>query len=309
MNQLLSRGPEVRASWAPYSKDMRRRKREEVLEFLHSSRSPFIACLGTKGGGAEARPGANPPRRNSAEPFDRPRNERAGEHGCSGQSLCSKWSGARTKSLSNQRKKALRPICSCGRHRAVSITSSIQREPCHKWISRLISRLQIHQRPRFLRIGLPMRVIRRQRKYSSKPSPSDYMGRLPDKNRIAVYLTDLLEHDGQVFIRYTIRNQTKKAYVPGAPQAATLTAPHYRQSLYPLSNYQLSPTESARLKSSGETSIEVSNSEIPSPRIEPGQEKTGIVVLKLPQEHKEPIVLHLTFLAGPKGPVSATLVL
>ncbi len=152
----------------------------------------------------------------------------------------------------------------------------------------------------------------------SNPSPAEVLieakpvrlyGSIPDKNRVAVYLTDLLEHDGQVFIRYTIRNQTEKAYVPGAPQAATLTAPHYRQSLYPLSNYQLSPTESARLKSSGETSIDVSNSEIPAPRIEPGQERTGIVVLKLPQEHKEPIVLHLTFLAGPKGPVSATLVL
>ncbi len=152
----------------------------------------------------------------------------------------------------------------------------------------------------------------------SGPSPAEVLieakpvrlyGSLSDKNRIALYLTDLLEHDGQVLIRYTIRNNTNKAYVPGAPQAAALTAPHYRQSLYPLSNYQLSPTESARLKSSGETSVEVSNSEIRSQRIEPGQEKTGIVVIKLPQEHMEPVVLRVTFLAGPKGPVSATLVL
>jgi len=152
----------------------------------------------------------------------------------------------------------------------------------------------------------------------SGPSPAEVLieakpvrlyGSLSDKNRIALYLTDLLEHDGQVLIRYTIRNNTNKAYVPGAPQAAALTAPHYRQSLYPLSNYQLSPTESARLKSSGETSVEVSNSEIRSQRIEPGQEKTGIVVIKLPQEHMEHVVLRVTFLAGPKGPVSATLVL
>src|SRR5207247_7475872 len=99
------------------------------------------------------------------------------------------------------------------------------------------------------------------------------------KNRVAVSLTDLLEHDGQMFIRYTIRNNTNKAYVPGAPQAAALTAPRYRLSLYPLSNYQLSPAESARLKSSGQTSVEVSDSEIRTRRIEPGREKTGVVVI------------------------------
>ena len=91
----------------------------------------------------------------------------------------------------------------------------------------------------------------------SDPSPADVLieakpvrlyGSISEKNRVAVYLTDSLEHDGQVLIRYTIRNQTKRAYVPGDPQVVVLNAPRYRQSLYPLSNFQLSPDAAARLK-------------------------------------------------------------
>jgi hypothetical protein len=152
----------------------------------------------------------------------------------------------------------------------------------------------------------------------SDPSPAEVLieaqpvrlhRSIPEKNRIAVYLTDLLEHDGQVFIRYTIRNQTKKAYVPGAPQVVALTTPRYRQSLYSLANCQLSPEEAARLKSGAETPIDVANGEIRSSRIEPGQEATGIVAVPLPPGHKEPTVLRLVFLAGPNGPINATLVL
>ena len=150
------------------------------------------------------------------------------------------------------------------------------------------------------------------------PSPAEVLieaktvrlyGSISEKNRIAVYLTDLLEHDGQVFIRYTIRNQSPKAYVPGAPQVVALNAPWYRESLYPLSNSQLSPDAAARLKCSGETPIEVAKGEIRSAQIEPGQETTGIVAIKLPTMHAKPTVLRLTFLGSPKGPINATLVL
>ena len=152
----------------------------------------------------------------------------------------------------------------------------------------------------------------------SDPSPAGVLleakpvhlyGSIPEKNRVAVYLTDLLEHDGQVFIRYTIRNQSPRAYVPGAPQVVALNAPWYRESLYPLSSSQLSPDAAARLKCRGETPIEVAQGEIRSPRIEPGQETTGIVAIKLPPMHVKPTVLRLTFLGSPKGPINATLVL
>ena len=152
----------------------------------------------------------------------------------------------------------------------------------------------------------------------SDPSPAEVLieansvrlyGSISDKNLIAVYVTDLLEHNGQVLIRYTIRNRTKKVYVPGNPQVVALTAPRYRESLYVLRNSQLSPDAAVRLKSSGEAPIEVTQSEVRSSRIDPGQETTGIVAIKLPPAHVEPTVLQLIFLTGPKGTVSATLVL
>jgi hypothetical protein len=138
--------------------------------------------------------------------------------------------------------------------------------------------------------------------------PVRVYGSIPEKNRIAVYLTDLLEHNGQVFIRYTIRNQTQKAYVTGVPQVVALNRPRYSQSLYSLANYQLSPDEAARLKSNGGSLIDVAKGEIRSSRIEPGQETTGIVAVPLPQGHKEPTVIRLVFLGSPNGPINATLV-
>lgn len=152
---------------------------------------------------------------------------------------------------------------------------------------------------------------------SIDPSPAEVLiaakpirlhGSIREKNQVAIYLTDSLERDGQVFIRYTIRNETTKVYVPGSPQVRALDTPHYRESLYTLANYQLSPAETARLKCSGEVPLEVAKNEMRS-RIEPGQETTGIVAIKLPVTHAGPTVLQLIFLSGPKGPINATLVL
>jgi len=151
---------------------------------------------------------------------------------------------------------------------------------------------------------------------SADPSPADVLlGATPvrlygsEKDRVAVYVTDLLAQDGQIFIRYTIRNGSKQAYVTRDPQVVALTAPQYRESLYPLANSQLGSEAASRLKSSGETPIETAKGAIRSPRIEPGQETTGIIAITLPPAHTTPTVLRLTFLAGPTGSVSATLVL
>jgi Conjugal transfer protein len=150
---------------------------------------------------------------------------------------------------------------------------------------------------------------------SADPSPADILvaakpvrlaGPVSEKNRVAVYITDLLEHDGQLLIRYSIRNGTEQAYVPGAPQVMVLKGPRYSESLYTLKNSQLL---APRLKSSGEIPIDVTKNEILSPRIEPGQEASGIVAIKLPQDHTELDVIRLVFLGSRQGPVSAAVVL
>lgn len=150
------------------------------------------------------------------------------------------------------------------------------------------------------------------------PSPADVLlaarpvrllGPISERNRVAVRVTDLLESSGQVLIRYSIRNGTRKAYAPGSPQAVAIKAPWYRESLYTLKGSELGSNEASRVKSNGETTLEVAKGTIRSLRIEPGQETTGVVAIKLPQEHAEPTVIRLIFLSNSSDPVSATLVL
>ncbi len=150
------------------------------------------------------------------------------------------------------------------------------------------------------------------------PSPADVLlaakpvrlvGRVSEKNRVAVYVTDLLERDGIVFIRYAIRNGTKRGYVPGTPRSVAIKAPWFRESLYTLKGSELGSNEASRVKSGGETTLEVAKDTITSSRIESGQETAGMVAIKIPPEHTEPLVVRLIFLASSYGPVGATLVL
>lgn len=150
------------------------------------------------------------------------------------------------------------------------------------------------------------------------PSPAEVLiaakpirlrGSISEQDRVAVYLTDSLQRGGQLFIRYTIRNETNQVYVPGSPQVWALDAPRYRESLYTLANYQLSPDNAARLKCRGEMPLAVAKDEMKPSRVEAGQEAAGIVAVKLPATHSRLTVLQLIFLAGPKGPITATLVL
>jgi hypothetical protein len=134
-------------------------------------------------------------------------------------------------------------------------------------------------------------------------------GSVADKKRVSVYLDDLFQQDGQLFIHYTIRNDSNKTYTPGAPKVSALNSPRYRESLYTLANCQLSPGEASRVKSSGEMPVEVARTEMSRARIEPGNEATGIVAVKLPPGSSGPTVLRLIFLAASSGPISATLVM
>lgn len=138
--------------------------------------------------------------------------------------------------------------------------------------------------------------------------PVELLGRISGKDRVSVRITDLLEQNGQILIRYSIRNNTNHVYLPGAPGVAALNNPRYRKSLYTLRDYELTPRESIRLRSDGVTLVEVARADAHL-EIKPGQVATSIVTIKLPPVRREPTVLRLTFLAGSDGPVSATLVL
>ncbi|MFZ0333763.1 MAG: hypothetical protein WAN10_01295 [Candidatus Acidiferrales bacterium] len=78
---------------------------------------------------------------------------------------------------------------------------------------------------------------------SSDPSPEEILlkatpvrlyGSMRGNDQVAVYVTNLLARGGQILIRYTIRNGSNQPYITKDPQAVALTAPRFRQSLYPL---------------------------------------------------------------------------
>ncbi|HJT68649.1 MAG TPA: hypothetical protein VJ731_00540 [Terriglobales bacterium] len=139
-------------------------------------------------------------------------------------------------------------------------------------------------------------------------TPVRVLGRISANHRVSVSITNLVECKGQTFIRYSIRNDTNHVYLPGSPQVVELDQAQYRRSLYTLHDYQLGPKESTRLKSNGVTLVHATATRIPARQIKPGDTATGIVTVELPVGRK-PTVLQLNFLAGPDGPVRATLVL
>lgn len=140
-------------------------------------------------------------------------------------------------------------------------------------------------------------------------TPVRLIGGDSEKNGVTVSVTDILERDGQTLIRYSIRNGTNRAYVPGIMQVVALRSPWYRQSLYTLRDCQLSSRETSGLRSDGAAPVEVTDAEMPLLEIKPGETAAGIVTVKVPPIRTEPTVLQLNFLADPDRKVSATLVL
>jgi hypothetical protein len=129
------------------------------------------------------------------------------------------------------------------------------------------------------------------------------------KKRVGVLLNETFQYKDQLFIRFTIRNESKQPYAPGTPQVVAVNPQRYRESLNGILNSQLGDKDAARLKSNGQFPVEVVKGEIQSARVEPGQETVGIVGVKLPEARGGPLVLRLVFPPTPAGPLSATLVL
>jgi hypothetical protein len=141
----------------------------------------------------------------------------------------------------------------------------------------------------------------------SKPVRTDRLKVV--KKRVGVLLNETFQYKDQLFVRFTIRNESKQLYAAGIPQVLALNPQRYRGSLHAISNSQLSDKDAARLKSNGQTPLELVKGEMRSARVGPGQETVGVVGVKLPDKQGGPVVLRLVFPAAPTGPLNATLVL
>ena len=129
------------------------------------------------------------------------------------------------------------------------------------------------------------------------------------KNRVVILLKDVFREDDQLFIRYAVLNGSKKAYDPGKLQAFTLDVPPSAKLPRP-ANYQLTDAEAKRIKSTVQRSVEILDTELRSPLVEPGRETVGVIGMKLPAAKANgSTVLRLSFPLVGNGPVSAFLVL
>ena len=129
------------------------------------------------------------------------------------------------------------------------------------------------------------------------------------KNRVVVLLKDTFRRENQLFIRYSVQNDSNQVYDLAKPRVFRLEV---RESsrLHRLANYQLGKDEAERLGSAEEKRIEVVDAQLRSTRVEPGQETVGYVGVTLPTANSDtPQVLRLIFPADDNGPISATLVL
>jgi len=129
------------------------------------------------------------------------------------------------------------------------------------------------------------------------------------KNRVVVLLKDTFRRENQLFIRYSVQNDSNQVCDLGKPQVFRLEVRESRR-LYRLANYQLGKDEAERLGSAEEKPVEVVDAQLRSTRVEPGQETVGYVGVTLPTAKNDaPQVLRLIFPADDNGPISATLVL
>jgi hypothetical protein len=131
----------------------------------------------------------------------------------------------------------------------------------------------------------------------------------PSGHGVDVFLKDLFEQNGTLFIRYQIRNNSNNVYVPGLPRVFALSGVHSSQSLVGRENSQLSGAEAQRLKADGQAPLPVVDGKLRSARLAPGEETVGVVEVKLPPSSPKASALRIDFSQDGRGPVAATLVL
>jgi hypothetical protein len=131
----------------------------------------------------------------------------------------------------------------------------------------------------------------------------------PSGHGVDVFLKDLFEQNGTLFIRYEIRNNSKDVYVPGLPRVFALSGVHSSQSLVGRENSQLSEAEAQRLKADGQAPLPVVDGKLRSAQLAPGEETVGVVEVKLPPPSQKANVLRIDFSQDGRGPVAVMLVL
>jgi hypothetical protein len=140
-------------------------------------------------------------------------------------------------------------------------------------------------------------------------TPSKHHGSQP----IEVWISDLYEKNGHLLVRYTVFNHGIETYSVNAPQVFQLDGVRSVQSLYGLTNSQLSDEQASKLKVKHRIPVKVLKQELQSGKVAPGEQATGIVSLEMASS-SEPTVLSFQFPGGHRSggqssrPITAYLV-
>jgi hypothetical protein len=135
-----------------------------------------------------------------------------------------------------------------------------------------------------------------------------YAGNPDQRPEVVILLRDLLEKDGKVYLRYSIRNDGPTSYTPAAPVLRSLNGARAVQSLHFLRGAQLGDGIASHITSKSAEQVAILHSEVATAIVKPGEEAIGIIAFE-PPPSSSPRVFRLTFPPDRKQKVTATLVL
>ena len=129
--------------------------------------------------------------------------------------------------------------------------------------------------------------------------------------QVAVFITDVLRKDDQLFVRYRIDNRSMHPYLAGQPEVFALRPAHSQISLHAYRYSQVGPEVEKRIRSRTTTRIAAVECDVPSEPLPPGEVATGILILPVPPPvpDTQPDILRFVFPVNGQKPIYVTLIL
>lgn len=127
-------------------------------------------------------------------------------------------------------------------------------------------------------------------------------------NHVQVVVDQVYRSKDQLYIRYSVTNQTKAPFRLTTPDVFALLPTQQPVSLVGLRNHQLSPETLASFKAKSGTSVTVVQSESASKDLAPGQKTTGVVSIGS-SSGNPPQIYQLNFGNDQNAPLSVAVVL
>lgn len=127
-------------------------------------------------------------------------------------------------------------------------------------------------------------------------------------DRVQIELEQVYRSKNQLYIRYSVLNQTKNPFRLSTPDVSTPLPTQQPISLLGLRNHQISPRTFGAFKAKSGSSLAVAQAESASQDLAPGQKTTGVVSIRR-SEADPPQLYQLNFGADQDDPLAVEAVL